>query len=229
MTLNAPINVSDVIAAISADRSLVLSEGADTTISAGVLQAIKDSGGTLNIILPNGVHISINAAQIGSNPQPINLNIVLTPTTTATTVGGAAVPANSLIIAPAAHGAFGFTVNIHIPHADLAAAGLGSGNLNLYYVAGDRTVSNYGAVQRQSGGSVIVSISHASFYYLWSPPQVLQERSPQTGDERSITIAIIALAIGVAGITGWAIFNKRIEFSRRARYKSVIKRSAVKF
>jgi len=201
---------STVNAAISANEPLVLT-GADTTISAEVLQAIKASEGTLNIILPNGVHISINAAQIGPNAQPIDLNIVLTPTTTATTVGGAAVPANSLIIAPETHGAFGFTINIHVPHAQLTAAGLGSGNLNLYYVAGDGTVTNLGAVQRQSDGSVIVSISHASHYYLWSPPQVLQGRSPQTGDERSITIAIIMLVLGVAGLGGWVLYTKRIK------------------
>jgi len=197
---------SSVTAAISTNEPLVLT-GTDTTISAEVLQAIKDSEGTLNIILPNGVHISISAAGIGPNAQPINLNIELTPTNVA--VGQ--VPANSLIIAPDTHGEFGFTINIHIPHAQLVAAGIGSGNLNLYYISAGGTVTNLGAVQRQSDGSVIISISSASQYYLWSPPSVLPGRSPQTGDEISLAISIIMLSLGTLGIIGWTVYFVKLK------------------
>jgi len=199
-----------VDAALSNNGALVLT-GANTNITVSDLQKIKASGGVLDIQLPNGVHISIPAASIGNSPVPIDLNIVLTSTTTSTTVNGAQVPANSLIINPTAHGEFGFTVQIHIPVSALAAAGLGSGNLNLFYVRADGTVVNYGAIQRLSDGSAIVSISHASQYYLSSPPQVLSGRSPQTGDERTLILPLLMIVFGFIGIGSWVLYNKRIK------------------
>jgi hypothetical protein len=194
---------SDVTNAIETEEPIVLRADADTTISAEVLQAIKDSEGTLNIILPNGVHISISAAGIGANPQEIDLNIELS----ATTVAVGQVPANSLIIAPDQHGEFGFTISIHIPHAQLAEAGLGTGTLNLFYISSAGAVSNLGVVQRQSDGSVIVSISSASEYYLWSPPApVAIPDGPQMGDEVTLIFSIIAIALGSIGIIGWTIY-----------------------
>jgi hypothetical protein len=224
----APRLIADSVAdgieeALNSGEPLVLAPGANTNITAADLQEIKDSGGVLNIVLPNGLHISISAEDITDNARPIDLNIAVTLVTTATTVAGTQMqaPANSLIITPSTHGQFGFTININISAERLAAAGL-SENINLYYVSSAGSVTNYGAVTLNSNGSATISISHASFYILSTTPPVTtpprEGGAPQTGDYRTLLLPGIMIAAGLLGLGGWACFNKRTKFSRRARH-----------
>jgi hypothetical protein len=199
--------------ALDSENPLVLAPGANTNITAADLEAIKASGGVLDIVLPNGLHISINADDIGANPNPINLNIAVTPVTTATNITGTRVqaPANSLVIEPAAHGQFGFTLEIHISAERLAAAGL-TGGFNLYYVNSAGVVTNYGAVTLNANGSATIAITHASLYVLSATPPVIAPAPPgaaQMGDYRTLLLPGLLIAMGLLGLGGWVYLNKR--------------------
>jgi hypothetical protein len=205
------LNESDVNAAISTGEPLVLEEGADTTISEDVLQAIKDSEGTLTIVLPNGREITIRSEDISDNPKSIDLNFDVVITSRATPVYGVNVPANSVVIIPEASGEFGFTFSFTISAAELAAAGLNGNTVGLFHISSAGVITNRANQQlrRNTDGSVTLSLSSASRYVLSSTPPIRTGGAPQMGDERTLTLAIIAIAFGFIGISGWVMYIAR--------------------
>jgi hypothetical protein len=207
------LNESDVNAAISTGEPLVLEEGADTTISEEALQAIKDSEGTLTIVLPNGREITIRSEDISDNPKSIDLNFDVVITSRATPVYGVNVPANSVVIIPEASGEFGFTFSFTISAAELAAAGLNGNTVGLFHISSAGVITNRANQQlrRNSDGSVTLSLSSASRYVLSSTPPIRTGGAPQMGDERTLIFSIIAIALGSIGIIGWTIYVSKIK------------------
>jgi Leucine-rich repeat (LRR) protein len=200
--------------ALESGEPLVLAPGASAIITAADLKEIKDSeSGWLTVVLPNGLWVHIFDIKDGA--VPIDLNIAVTPVTTATTIAGTQMqaPANSVIINPSAHGQFGFTIGIEISAAQMAAAGI-NGDVNLYYVNSAGVVTNYGdeGIFIYSNGAAWVEITHASVYVLSSTPPVAAPRAPdgpQMGDYRTLLLPGLMIAVGLLGLGGWMYFNKR--------------------
>jgi len=84
----------------------------------------------------------------------------------ATVVNDVKYPPNSIIIAPSAHGDFGFEISFTITDGMFADAGLNGNNARLFHISTDGTVTENDRVKRNSDGSAIISISHASVYIL---------------------------------------------------------------
>jgi len=162
-----PISESIVINALESLRPFIRCNAGDSTvISAGSLQAIRESGKVLEIELPSGLVISIDPETITDHATALDLNIELTIAGGGTLVNDVTYPDNSIIIAPAAHGDFGFTISFTITAGMFAEAGLDGDNVRLFYISADGIITEYDSVQRNSDGSITVSISHASVYIL---------------------------------------------------------------
>lgn len=147
---------------------VALTEDTGTAISEKAIAAIKESTTPVKIELPSGLVLSIDPATITEDVQELDLNIDVTATTDEmTTTEGIVIPANSIYIAPAAHGDFGLAVSFVKTKEELAAAGIDSTEgLKLWYIADDGTVSNKGTLTKGEDGSVTVTISSASSYAL---------------------------------------------------------------
>jgi Leucine-rich repeat (LRR) protein len=191
--------------ALEQDEPLIkIEEGESTVISEDALQAIKDSEGTLTIVLPNGREITIRGEDISDNPKSIDLNFDVVITSSATAVYGVNVPANSVVIIPEASGEFGFTFSFTISAAELAAAGLNGNTVGLFHISSAGVITNRANQQlrRNSDGSVTLSLSSASRCVLSSTPPIRTGGAPQMGDERTLIFSIIAIALGSIGIIG---------------------------
>jgi hypothetical protein len=120
----------------------------------------------LRVELQNGLIISINPDSITENATSLDLNIDVTITERATIVNDIQFPPNSIIIAPSAHGEFGFTISFDISAEQLAEAGLNANDVRLFHISTDGVVTEAGTVRQNADGSVTLSISHASVYHL---------------------------------------------------------------
>jgi len=191
--------------------SIKLEEGDPTTISEDELQAIRDSGKTIEIELPNGVVVSIDPDTITDGARAIDLNIGVIITSQATTVNNTVVPANSIVLAPPTHGEFGFVLNIHITAQLLADAGLNGANVRFFYISSTGVVTEQSRITRNADGSVTISIDRASQYVLSSTPPVRTGGAPQTGDYRTILLPLIMITLGSLGIGGLVFHNRRMK------------------
>ena len=167
-TPSEPITPSNVfVDALNQEKPFVkLDKNTGTVISKESLQAIKDSGKIIKIELPNGLIITIDPATITDNAVAIDLNIDVDITDKATNIDGTKIPANSVVIRPSAHGEFGFEINFTITAEQLSKSGLSVSNIELFYVDKNGNVTDYPNVTRNADGSVTISISKASYYYL---------------------------------------------------------------
>jgi hypothetical protein len=201
-------------------------EGSCTIISQDSLQAIKNSGKVLEVELPNGILIRIDPDLITDIARSIDLNIGLSFAEQETTVDGIQFPANSIIIAPSAHGEFGFTISFDISADMLAEAGLNVNNVRLFHISTDGTVTEHDGIVRNVDGSVTISISHASRWLLSvTAPQIIRatEREterpphnvPQTGVDRRVLLPIIALTLGIICIVGAEFYRRQSKIFMR--------------
>ena len=195
----------------------------DTTHTSDDLVAIRDGAGTANITLPNGRTITIS--NIGTNlPATINLNVEVDSRANASTAYGAQIPANSIVIDPAATGNFGFTISITISDSELADRNLSANTVNLFHVSTAGAVSNRSnQLTRNSDNSVTVSFDSASVLVLsenapvapvgepdvWYTPgaHIVQAVAPvahdvpQTGITGRMILPLVLALLGVAVIT----------------------------
>jgi len=219
--------------ALEDDKPFIkLNEGDSTVISEEALKAIKGQDKALEIELTNGLVISIEPKNITDDAKSIDLKIDLTITEKATTVNNVLFPANAIVLAPAAHGEFGFTISFTLTAQMLAEAGLNGNNVRLYYVSTDGTVTEMDRIKRNSDGSVTISISHASQYVLsevapqgtggggnipqtgggGDKPQTGGGGDiPQTGDNRSIVLPITILTLGVVCIIVTELYRRKLK------------------
>jgi hypothetical protein len=169
--------ISDVL---ESGDTLVLEEGDSTVISEEALQLIRDSDTVLEIELPSGRRVRINPETITDDAVSIDLNVdvIITsqatdiPVVTDTGTREVRIPANSIVINPATHGNFGFTLEIDISAEELRELGLRGDNVRLFYVGDDGSVQEMGRIRRNADGSITILIDSASRY-------VLAERAPR--------------------------------------------------
>ena len=205
----------------------------DTTRTSDDLAVIRDGAGTANITLPNGRTITIS--NIGTNlPATIDINIEVFSRPNASTAYGAQIPANSIVIDPAATGNFGFTLSITISDSELEERSLSADTVNLFHVSTAGAVSNRSnQLTRNSDNSVTVSFDSASVLVLsnnapvapvaphvvetdvWYPTPIVQETAPiahdvpQTGITGRMILPLVLALFGVAVITGGQIHRMR--------------------
>jgi len=156
-----------------------------------LLHEIKND--TLENLNADGVKVEINAVievevkpgftvsiDLGSITDPdavkdVDLNFGIIPVTSGTqfrnddTNTKVTVPANSIVIAPPTHGSYGFEVSFIISETELKAMGLKGNNIKLYYLDEfgiPRQLGNNSKLERNSDGSVTITISGASIYIL---------------------------------------------------------------
>jgi hypothetical protein len=169
-----PIPDTVIADALDSGETLVLEEGDSTVISEDALQLIKESETVLEIDLPNGRRIRINPESITEDAVAIDLNVDVIITNQATDITivteegtrEVRVPANAIVIDPAAHGNFGFTLEIDISAEELADSGLRGDNVRLFYIGDDGSVTEMGRVRRNADGSITILIDSASRYVL---------------------------------------------------------------
>ncbi|MCL2629019.1 MAG: hypothetical protein FWD44_10065 [Oscillospiraceae bacterium] len=196
--------------ALKNDIPLIIAQGGSTAISAANLQAIKAQENPLDIVLPSGLTVTIDPASITTAARSIDLNVAVSTVSEASTVNGARVPANSLVIAPTATGEFGFTIEFTISAAEIAAAGLKANEIKLYYINSNGQVrSDIGEITLNSNGSVTVKIKQASRYVLANESTPPTSRSPQTGDEGTVIFSITLISLGVICIAGAEVYRRK--------------------
>jgi len=137
-----------------------------STLPAMVFDTIRGTDLVVEVVLPNGLVITIDGSTVTGEIGDIDLNIDIFITKQATTVNGTNVPANSIVINPAAHGTFGFELSFELTAGQLSEAGLNGDNVRLYYVDADGNITERGRVKRNADGSVTITIDGASFYFL---------------------------------------------------------------
>jgi hypothetical protein len=121
--------------------------------------------------------------------------IEVTITGSATTIAGARVPANSIVINPNFSGEFGFDLVFRFTAEQLAEAGLNGNNARLYHISGDGVVTDMGRVTRYTDGSISVTISSASQFVL--AESAPEDANPATGVVLGVTAVVIAGAFAV--------------------------------
>jgi len=209
-----------------------------TNVTDSELAVIRDGAGTADFTLPSGRVITIS--NIGTNlPATINLNVEVYSRADASTAYGAQIPANSIVIDPAATGNFGFTMSITISAAELEARNLNASTVNLFHVstAGAVTDRTEQLVRNAEDNSVTVSFNSASVFVLsattptsavippndWyvTAPYVaavaapVAHNVPQTGITGRM---ILPLVLGIAGFALIAgVIGHRIYVSKKER------------
>jgi len=173
-TLPEDILHNAIMDALESARPFIrISEREPTIISEETLQIIRESGRDLEIELPNGLVIRIDSNSIANNATALNLNIDVEITGQDTIVYDVQFPANSIVIAPSAHGEFGLTISFDISARKLAEAGLDANNVQLFYINTEGVVTEAGIIKLNDDGSVTITISHASLYLLSEEEPVL--------------------------------------------------------
>jgi len=158
---------STIMDALESVRPLIrISESDPTIISEESLQIIRESGRILEIELPNGLVIRIDPNSITNNTTALNINIDVEITGQETIVNDVQFPANSIVIAPSAHGAFGLSISFDISARQLADAGLDASDTRLFYISSEGVVTEAGMIRQNDDGSVTITINHASLYLL---------------------------------------------------------------
>ncbi|MCL2698499.1 MAG: chitobiase/beta-hexosaminidase C-terminal domain-containing protein, partial [Oscillospiraceae bacterium] len=173
-------------------------------ISATVLQAIRESGIDVTVVLPNGFVFTIIADSITPEASAFDLDIEVITTSRATAINGVNVPANSIVINPNFSGEFGFEIAFKFTSQQLSEAGVNGNNVKLFHVNYTRNVTDLGRVRLNTDGSAEFTISSASFYVLSAEaPLNTQESNPRTG------VAIGFAAVSFAGIVTLASRKRR--------------------
>lgn len=115
----------------------------------------------------DGVKLEIDPASITDNARAIDLSMEVSLFDKATQINDTVkVPANSIVINPAASGEFGFAIKITIPAQMIKDAGLSGNNLKLYYIDDNGNITDLGKVKLNKDGSASIEIDHASQYVL---------------------------------------------------------------
>jgi len=200
----AAIDDNVILSLLAADAPVIrLADISGSVISADVLQAIKESGKDVEVVLANGFSFTIVADSIQDGAQAFDLNIDVIITERATTIEGSRVPANSIVIIPSTTGAFGFDILFSVTAAQLAEAGLNGNNVKLWYVNHAGVVTDMGRARLLADGSVEFIISHASFY-------VLSEDAPLGVDPTDVNVPTgVALGLAAAVLAGGALVVSR--------------------
>ena len=142
---------------------ITLTEDTGSVITEHALDLIKDSEKVVEIELESGLVITIDPETITDNAQAIDLNIDIEITSTGNQIEG--IPANSIVISPAASGEFGFEIGFTISASELQEAGLRGNSARLWHIK-DGVVTEEGKITRNQDGSVTIGISRASYYVL---------------------------------------------------------------
>ena len=157
----------------SARPSIQISAGELAILSRESIQLLRESGKILEIELPNGLVIRIDSSSITSFVTALNINIDVEITGQETIVHDVLFPANSIVIAPSAHGEFGLAISFDISAKQLADAGLDASNIRLFHINIEGVVTEAGIVRLNDDGSVTITISHASLYLLSEEEPIL--------------------------------------------------------
>jgi hypothetical protein len=149
--------------ALESDTPIItLTESTGTIITEELLQIIIESEKVVQFELPNGLTVTIDPEKITDIPESFNLNVGLQVTATACETLN--LPANSIVITPAEHGEFGFELSITIPEEKLQ--GLPANGIRLFHIDEDGKVSTKGRSDRNSDGSMTITIDSASRYVI---------------------------------------------------------------
>lgn len=176
------------------------------TLSSNVLLAIKKSGKAVEIIISasnsdsmilntisliGNILITIDPNSISNDVEDFNFSVAFGITTKDIFINDVKVPVNSLIIAPAAKGSFGFDMTLMFKEEQLQAAGIKGDNIKLFYVDDNGAIINMGMVKYNTDGSISITINHSSYYYISGMPiETEAESNPKTSVSFSITTAL---------------------------------------
>jgi hypothetical protein len=169
-----------------------------STLTADDLEAIRESGEVIRIELDCGRIVTIDPDTItnisGSIDLNVNIDIVDIDEWDALDV-----PLESLVIQPAHHGNFGFSVSYTITKAELTAAGIEvDEDVDLFYVDADgHIVDGVGTLIVNSNGSVTVTINSASKYVVTKPRLGIfssKNRTPAVADALAILRNLVGLS-----------------------------------
>jgi len=194
---------------------LTLSVAMGSVISPTALGFIKDSGKIIEIVLPNGITLRLDGKKITGNPNPVDLNIIMTITARENQPPAEGIPEKSIIIKPAAQGRFGFEVSFNIEAGDLAAAGLDVSEMSLFRIKNDNSVEDMGKISRNNDGTVTIVLREASYFILsvevpapGNPPETVSGGNAGT----IILVVIIVLMFAGAGAAAPFVYrNLRIK------------------
>jgi hypothetical protein len=117
---------------------------------------IREGGKDIEIVLVNGLEITIDSAKITDKARSIDLNIDIS----------IANNTRNIPIFPKAHGEFGFEISFTLSAEQIAEAGLNGNDVHLFYVDTDGSSTNKGKIKPNADGSVTISIDRASHYVL---------------------------------------------------------------
>ena len=169
----APVYVSDKKAVVTKDA----------------IAAIKAANKPVTFVAPN-CSVTIDPAKITSVKADLDLSMAITASTAATTVSSVAVPANSIVIAPAAKGEFGVELSITISKETLK--GIDLSKAKMYYISDDGKVQELSDLTVNADGSITVKISHASKYVLSATPLANATSTAVTTAAAATTVAATA-------------------------------------
>ena len=191
-TTVAPIYVNDNKAIVTKDT----------------IAAIKTASKPVTFVAPS-YSITVDPAKITGVTADLNLGMTIATTSAKLTVSSVSVPANALIIEPAASGNFGMELAITINKSTLN--GIDVSKSKMYYIADDGKVTDMGALTVADDGSVTIKISHASQYVISETALVsataavttaattATAANPATGEPAAPMLAAVAL-LGLSSI-----------------------------
>ena len=144
---------------------IILDESTGNVISIDALQLIRESAKTVEIVLANGLVITIDPTKITDSARAVDLNIDIIFSDVDSQFDPR-IPLNSILIIPSAHGDFGFEISFNISKEQLIKAGLNDNNPGLFYIDNNSNIVSVDNVTINENGSLTVAISHASYYVL---------------------------------------------------------------
>lgn len=156
-------------------------------LGTGAIEDIKKGKVTINLKLLNGLVISIDPDKITSSARETDLNIEIEVTNTGNQIDG--IPANSIVIRPVEHGAFGFEISFIVTTEQLSEAGLNGNSAKLFHIDENGKAIEDGRFTRNADGSVTIAINHASYYVLSEEKPVINSNtSNPSGNSNTNTI-----------------------------------------
>ncbi len=190
----------------------VESDGASLTKSA--VEAVKASGLALEVKTEEGTTIAISAEELKKVNSSIDLGMGVDSAKAEVKLDKVTVPANSVMIQPAAKGEFGFSVKVTVK----APEGVTKDNAKLFYVDGDKVteVKDKDAITVDANGNATITINHASYYVITSGTVKAEADGKENNNKEdnvntgvTLPIALVALAGGSVAVSAIAAKKRK--------------------
>ncbi len=200
---------ADALKEAIATSSTIYIQDTQARLDADAVAALQNASAPVNFKAPS-YWVTIDPKSI-TEVKAIDLSLAITATSAPTSVSNVAVPANAIVIAPAAKGEFGLALTVIIPPETLQ--NIDPSKAKLYYISDSGELTELGGLVLRTDGSASITITHASQYVIAEQAPVVSgaagadEKNPVTGNR--VPYALIAAAMAASGLGVWNGWKRR--------------------